>query len=302
MASKDCNDMKESGARVTAAWIGSIAWQETSERLDSLLARGEPITAHPMSQGFEAEVTELRASEARYVLKIWNKESEPDIGFQFRLLQALAARGVGVSVPLGWGTTPAGHAVLLTTFDGTAPAGMNAKRVGAIARLLSDVHDLPSSALSVLQLPQYDLLGYFFPGIGEHPDLEQAAQALVQAAGVRHDRLIHGDFHLANLVEAEGGFTVIDWTNAQLGDARYDFAWAYVLLQMYAMRSAGAFRKAYLALQGTPVEAELPAFEALAILRWLLLYRKGGVPAGKDSVERARALLALHPLTQGLLP
>ena len=43
------------------------------------------------------------------------------------------------------------------------------------------------------------------------------------------DYFFHGDFHLGNIVEVDERYMVIDWTNGQLGDSRYDFAWSLTL-------------------------------------------------------------------------
>ena len=92
-------------------------------------------------------------------------------------------------------------------------------------------------------------------------------------------------------MEKNDRYTVIDWTNGQLGDPRYDFAWSFTLLKIYVSeQSAYVFRSAYLLENDIP-QKELEVFEALACLRWLVLNRSGGVPNDPNTIKRVRALL-----------
>lgn len=43
------------------------------------------------------------------------------------------------------------------------------------------------------------------------------------------DRLIHGDFHPANIMRDNGGFAIIDWSNTTRGPAEADYARSYVM-------------------------------------------------------------------------
>ncbi|QHW35005.1 aminoglycoside phosphotransferase family protein [Paenibacillus rhizovicinus] len=266
---------------------------DKNERLDELLGRQDAVTVHPMEQGFEAEVMLIRSAEERYVLKVWNKSSKPDIRFQYCLLNALFERGISVSRPLGWGTDPNGHQVLLTTFDGKSVNKANKRKMTDIARLLSSLHRIDVEDLGDIRLPRFDFIDYFFPGASEHADIAEALSSIVRKTPMKQERLIHGDFHLNNLVEDENGrCAVIDWTNGQLGDPRYDFAWSVTLKSIYVSdRLAAAFRSAYLSANELEPE-ELAAFEALACLRWILLYRSGGAPGGPEQVAKVNRLMA----------
>lgn len=253
----------------------------------------------PMEQGFEAEVARLESDAGSFVLKIWNRDSHPDVERQYRLLQALAARGIGVSKPLGWGIDEKGNKALLTTFDGFPPQRVDGQAVARTARLHSAIHQVAIEELTGVQLPRFGLVEYFFPGLREHADLLPIVTELADEAPFQQDRLIHGDFHFLNLLEREGRFVVIDWTNAQSGDRRYDFAWSQTLMKLYASdRLAAKYREAYLA--DLPMSApELERFEAIACLRWILFYRRGGVPRGPQTAKRAKALVAGSPRLRG---
>ncbi|MGE7270931.1 hypothetical protein ACQKK5_05680 [Brevibacillus panacihumi] len=86
--------------------IRNVNWVEKNEMMDCLINQEDNITTHPMDQGFEAEVMKISSYKENFVLKVWNKNSKPDIRFQFHLLNALSERGVSVSKPLGWGFNP----------------------------------------------------------------------------------------------------------------------------------------------------------------------------------------------------
>jgi len=111
-------------------------------------------------------------------------------------------------------------------------------------------------------------------------------------AQMKQERMIHGDFHLGNIVEDNKRYTVIDWTNGQLGDPRYDLAWSLMLQKIYiSERYADVFRSAYL-LGNDIQQEELEVFEAMACLRWILLTRIGGVPKEPSTIKRVTRLIS----------
>nr|WP_245347218.1 aminoglycoside phosphotransferase family protein [Cohnella lubricantis] len=245
-----------------------------------------------MEQGFEAEVVKLASGESAFVLKVWNKGSRPNIEHQYRLLKALRAAGINVSKPLGWGTDENGNQALLTSFDGATPQRLDGKSLERIARLQAAVHRISAEDLEGIGLPRFGIINHFFVGLKEQPDLLPIVTELAEEAPIREDQLIHGDFHFQNLLERDGTFTVIDWTNCQLGDLRYDIAWSLTLMKIYTSdRLAAKYREAYLAEISIPPE-ELERFEALAILRWILFNRRGGVPRLPQTMKRVKALIA----------
>jgi Ser/Thr protein kinase RdoA (MazF antagonist) len=208
-----------------------------------------------------------------------------------------AAGDIAVSRPIGWGIDPGGDQVLLTTFDGTPVDKVNDETITEVAGLLSKLHEVDISEMGEAAglLPKYDFLDYFFPGASEYPDLYNAAVSLIQMTRMKQDKIIHGDFHSNNIVENNGQYAIIDWTNGQWGDPRYDFAWTYVLQKIYGSQPhAELFRSAYLSGKAIPKE-ELDAFEALACLRWMLLSRRNGVPKRRGTAERVRKLIHNNP-------
>ncbi len=271
--------------------IGRVDWIEKNEVIDDLVNQETTLTMHPMDQGFEAEVMKLSSNKESFVLKVWSKNSKPDIRFQFRLLNVLFEQGLSVSKPLGWGINSNGDSVLLTTFDGTSVNNVNEKKMTDLAKILASIHQIHIEEVGNIQLPKYNFIDYFFPGIKEHSDIYNALISLVQITQIKQERIIHGDFHLGNILEGNEGYTVIDWTNGQLGDPRYDFAWSFILKKIYlSERHADVFRSAYL-LENDIQQQEFEVFEALACFRWILLNRNGGTPKGPNTMERVKSLI-----------
>ncbi|QJD88188.1 aminoglycoside phosphotransferase family protein [Cohnella herbarum] len=268
-----------------------IDWIEKSE--DELFHSDSVITVDTMVQGFEAEVVKIGTGRRSYVLKVWNKSSKPDIRFQYSLLNVLHERELAVSKPVGWGFNTAKDQALLTTFDGMPFRPQNVKRIAELADILSRIHRMRAEDIS--NLPLHDFTDYFFPGVSDFPNLQESLIPLVRDAELKQDRLIHGDFHLNNIVEDDGRLTVIDWTNGQLGDTRYDFAWSLLLKRLYVSELyATAFRSAYLsAIEISQVELE--RFEALACLRWILLNKYGATPGGPDTMKKLKGIVQANP-------
>jgi aminoglycoside phosphotransferase (APT) family kinase protein len=92
----------------------------------------------------------------------------------------------------------------------------------------------------------------------------------LDSAGEAQLALVHGDYHMQNvLLTGTGRSYVIDWTNAEIADYRYDLAWTLLLQGMYdgwAVREA--ILAAYEAHLGHPVEG-LGVFEAFVCARRL---------------------------------
>ncbi|REK71190.1 phosphotransferase family protein [Paenibacillus paeoniae] len=282
--------------------IELVDWVEREERAEALLRLGDALMTFPMKQGFEAEVVRLHSDACgSFVFKIWNKHSRHDVSFQYRLLSVLFKRGISVSRPLGWGVMPDGTYALLTTYDGVSVDPLKPEKMQAIAGILAELHQLNPSDIETLNMPQYDFVGYHFQGLDSHPDIAAALQSILSKVQMKQDRIIHGDFHPENIVEDGERFTVIDWTNGQLGDPRYDFAWSYFLLRLYlSEQHANYFRTAYVRVAAHEVpQQELDIYEAIGILRWVLLHRNGHVLAKPEVLEHLNRLLASHAIMKG---
>ncbi|RJE87469.1 aminoglycoside phosphotransferase family protein [Paenibacillus sp. 1011MAR3C5] len=276
--------------------LAAVDWVEKTRQLESLLGQSDTLTTSPMKQGFEAEVVRLHSNAyGSYILKIWNKHSRPDVSVQYRLLSVLFERGISVPRPLGWGRMPSGAHALLTAYDGISVDPLQPEKMQAIASLLAQLHQLNPNDIEGLNLPQYDFVGYHFQGLDAQPDIASALRFILPKVQIKQERIIHGDFHPENIVEDGERYTVIDWTNAQLGDPRYDFAWSYFLLRLYLTEQhANHFRSAYSKVAHEMQQQELDLYEALSILRWMLLNRNGHVLAKPEVLEHLSRMIASH--------
>src|SRR5690606_10210491 len=82
--------------------------------------------------------------------------------------------------------------------------------------------------------PKYDdFLRYFISLNEEHSDIAILLKDVTSDISIRTDCIIHGDYNLGNILVKHDEYTVIDWTNVQFGDNRYDLAWAAFLILIY---------------------------------------------------------------------
>ena len=79
----------------------------------------------------------------------------------------------------------------------------------------------------------------------------------------------------------------VDWSNAHVGDVRYDTAWASTLLWIYGQpHHASVFVHAYEANAAAPAtRRERALLEAMAGLRWILLNRSYALPLGSEKQQ-----------------
>jgi aminoglycoside phosphotransferase (APT) family kinase protein len=161
-------------------------------------------------------------------MKIWNKRMPTDVERQYSLLNQLIEIGLSLSKPYNWGRNSKGEYILLTSYDGM-PLPLDIienSSMQAIANLLVRIHSFKFCSFEQ-HIPKYDdFIGYFFPGNEVHSDILGLLQEILKDIEIRTDCFIHGDYNLGNILVNQGHFTLIDWTNAQLGDRRYDFVWA----------------------------------------------------------------------------
>jgi Ser/Thr protein kinase RdoA (MazF antagonist) len=251
------------------------------------------LDAHPapaltrLAAGFEAEIDALsrpgRSGPPAYTLKRWRDWFPADAGAQYAFLGRAAAAGLPVAAPAGWGHDGAGRRVLATAYAGAPLATPTVRHLRRCADVLLRIHATPLDALGLAGAvagasPAHSLdgiLGAFFPRLADHPDLQALCAGPLAGVGAVAPALIHGDFNQGNVLRRGGALTVIDWTDARASDPRFDLAWAWVGLWIYAGAAAAAvFRSRYLASSPAPIdEPALAAFEALAGLRWLLVRR-----------------------------
>lgn len=272
--------------------IRNMDWMEISSEVNSLLEQGDSsVTIRPIKPGLEAEVTRISIGGLHFVLKVWNRDSKPNVRDQYKLLEALYNRGLPVSKPCGWGLDRDENPTLLTSFDGSPIVKANQSILKTLTIMLTRIHNMPLQDIDESVLQKHDFIRYFYPRIEEHVELRELLLELVERTDMKQDCIIHGDFYLGNVMESEGRYTIIDWTNGQLGDPRYDIAWSMVLMKIYGgMRLSSHYLSAI--ITETPyTKEELELFEAMACLRWILFHRMAYLPTRKGTISRVRSIL-----------
>ncbi|MBU5355606.1 aminoglycoside phosphotransferase family protein [Paenibacillus barcinonensis] len=282
----------------TMIQLDSINWVQLDEAVRHEMKQAYRLI--PLKPGLEAEVMRVELSGQLYVLKIWNKESRPDIGKQYELLSALAQSGVRVSRPYGWGMDQHQNQVLLMSYDGVPVTRPDRNILSRMAQTLHEIHQYPASVTdqreeSKVYIPRNGFSDYFFPQAAEHEDIHPIIHDLTKRVQLRQKHLIHGDYNLGNMVEMNGQYTIIDWTNGQYGDPRYDAAWSVFLIRIYNGEEWGHFYQTELQAVSNHMLDEESAFEALAWLRWVLLSRGGGVPRDAEVTGRVLNIAAHNP-------
>lgn len=269
----------------------NIIWKESCEDFQSLLAQDVPKNTVPMDSGLEADVFKISTPELNLVLKVWNRDSRPDISIQYHLLEGLYNRGISVSKPYGWGADDSNNQVLLTSYDGTPINKVNKLKLTEIANILTEIHKFPTDILGSRTMPRYDFIDYFFPRIDEQLDIKELLIQLVESLKMEQSCLIHGDYNLGNILEADGKYTIIDWTNVQLGDPRYDISWSIILIWIYVSeRHCSTYRSVFLERNNYTGD-ELEKFEAIACLRWILLNRITNLPKRANTISTVRTII-----------
>ncbi|WP_181150930.1 aminoglycoside phosphotransferase family protein [Paenibacillus sp. PCH8] len=284
--------------------LGRIKWIQLDEGVQQVLEQASRVT--PLIPGLEATVMRIELGNQHYVLKVWNKESKPDIGKQYRLLSKLHQSGIRVSKPYGWGMDEQQNQVLLTSYDGERVTLLTDDILTSLAQQLMEVHRYPVNEVhageDVGYISRYDFVGYFFHQVELHEDINAILANLIQHVQIRQDRLIHGDYNLGNILAMDDNYTIIDWTNGQYGDPRYDVAWTVFLISIYHGEGYGeVFQAEYRRTTSYTLEEER-IFEAVACLRWILLRRVGDVPMGPHVMERVHRITLHNPfLNENLL-
>jgi aminoglycoside phosphotransferase (APT) family kinase protein len=112
-------------------------------------------------------------------------------------------------------------------------------------------------------------------GLREFPEFDASpfidwVQARRELYACRRPSPVHQDFHPGNvLVGPDGRATVIDWSNFEVTDSRFDLAWTLVLTYAHGTPELREMiLKGYQRHAGKPVD-HLEAFEAIACARRL---------------------------------
>jgi len=284
--------MRPPGVAVIAKWgfLPGAAWQEVNRAFARWLESCSAWVLRPLASGQEADLSVLAEADGpQFVIETWRSGFPADAAAQYRFLLRARQASLPVPEPAAAGVDAAGRPVLVTRYGGeVAPRGASDLR--RIAAVLATIHAAPTArlglALHAPEGPTGQVPARYFPSLEHHADIAAACRAALAGVGAAPPRLVHGDFNLGNVLLRHGRITVIDWTNAALGDHRYDLAWALFLVWIYTGPEAYVeFLSGYAAAAGPVERAVLRRFEAVASLRWILLDRLVGLPSGRVTAE-----------------
>jgi len=278
--------------------LRDINWQLQSEHLLHWI-NDSTLTIEQLQSGLEGEVYKLtkHSDQASIVYKVWNRTSKPNVIFQYQLLQQLSSLNIPVSKVYGCGSDKLGNPILVTSFDGFPLREEEDHDITIFAQYLSGIHNIPVHKLNIYapETKTFDnLVNYFFPGIESYPDIMEAIKTILHNLAPVHSTLIHGDYNLGNIVHNNGSYCLIDWTNAQISDSRYDFAWASFLIRIYLDHDLyDQFKDSYLKIRYVAPD-DYNYFECLAFLRWVLLSRIANIPMKLSTPTRIKQYKEEH--------
>ncbi|MFZ2995324.1 phosphotransferase family protein [Sphingobium sp.] len=121
------------------------------------------------------------------------------------------------------------------------------------------------------------------------------------------DALLHGDFHLGNIMMAPQGPVVIDWSKAAAGHRAADVVRSEMLLRfgigpsdwitnLFRDWAAARLRRAYLATSHVTA-ADLDEWRPVVGMAWLRARSAGRTPAFRRYLDRAMQRVGLPPLS-----
>jgi len=271
--------------------IRNIVWQEMSLDISRVLGKDCNFEITPLDSGLEADVYRIITPRSSLVLKIWNRSSKPDVSTQYKLLSHMYNSGANVSNPYAWGMDVNNNQLLLTSYDGIPIHKVNKNTLTEIANHIVDIHRIPLGQFNDAVIPQYNFIDYFFPEIERHSDIQELVVRLVNSTTMNQTNLIHGDYNLGNILGLDGKYTIIDWTNIQLGDPRYDLAWSIILMWIYVSERHYSTYRSLIIKKTNNTEEEMELFEAIACLRWVLLNRITKLPKKRNTLSTVLSIL-----------
>ncbi len=230
-----------------------------------------------------------------FILRIYRPQASGTGRKEFRVLQNLYARGVGVPRPYIYNgeSSVTGRAyIIMERIDGPLLseellASQSTHRFNELVEMF--VRNL----VAIHSVDWTEGLGFLDRmGIAEDPQLfitneltaprrtikEHRIGALLPVidwmetnqVGVGPPVLLHADYHgLNNLVRPSDGIATIDWANTRLGDCRYDLSFAVMFLSSMGFDVREEVVAQYQSLSGKKVQ-ELEYFMVLSSL-WNLL-------------------------------
>lgn len=270
-------------------------WVTSTPRFRRWLSHHPDATPSHLVSSREADIFALGEGGApAFVIKRWKYGLAADAEAQYTLLTSVQDAGLPVPAPAAWGRDHQELPLLATHYCGLPLAHPTTRQIRDAGGLLHSIHaiaslpGLPTSPGGPALID--DLIARHLPDIDEHPDIVRMLRHLQPDLRPPLIGLTHGDFHPGNLLFDGSHVTVADWSDAGIGDTRYDLAWAALLLWIYHGPAAyRTFLGAYAAAGGKV--AGLAALESVAALRWLFLARTAPVPINREWMDAATAFL-----------
>lgn len=184
-----------------------------------------------LASGASAQV--YRASE-RYVVKIFHAAVSGEmIEREFAAATRAAECGIAVARPVEQLRLRAGRAILYPEIEGPTMLRQLRRRPlqsGAMLREMAgfhrDIHQCSAPGLrSLREVLRTDII--YGPA---DPGLQRAALRLLDGLP-DGDRLLHGDFHVKNILMADSGLVAIDWSKAAQGSVTPDIMRTEMLMR-----------------------------------------------------------------------
>lgn len=256
----------------------------------------------PIAAGASARVCRIGAGR---VVKIFHAAvSEEMIAREFAAAALAGDAGVPVARPLERLEDEAGRAIVYPEIVGPTlmqdmhrrPLG-SAGRLGDMAGLQRQIHDCAAPGLrSLRDVLRTDILYGPVEGV-----LEAAALDLLDRLP-EGKRLLHGDFHIRNIIVSAQGPVAIDWSKAARGDPLADLLRTEVLMRFgegpqdwitNAARdwAAGHYLRSY-----GPLAGDMAGWRAVVALAWLRARAPTRQRAFMAYLARALAAAGLPPL------
>ncbi len=190
-----------------------------------------PVATHNDTMRREARVlAALASSDVPHPRLIAACPDESVLGVAFYLMEAIDGFNATVALPEPHRSSPAlRHAMGMALVDGIAALG----RIDYVAVGLADFGKAENYLARQVDRWRRQLASYEkyagWPGPGALPDVERIARYL-DAHRPQHflPGIIHGDYHLANVMYAHNGpqlAAIVDWELSTIGDPLLDLGW-----------------------------------------------------------------------------
>lgn len=174
--------------------------------------------------------------------------------------------------------------------------------LGQMADLLAAIHDRPATGLRTVNSVLETDINY-----GPAPaSLKEAACHYLKQLP-QSDHLLHGDFHIDNIIIRDGQPVILDWAKAAAGDPAADMVRAEMLMRfgegpsdpvtaLWRDWAAARLSRAYRKRSGMSIE-RLSLWRPVVALAWLRARPSVRDRAFHDYLNRALARAQLPPFT-----